>query len=294
VILTRLAAFEGGRATVATRQSPAEQPEAPHRRRFPIVTVALAIIAAVLLLVLIVGYLFVRELTRDEPRFASLAASPDASLQGTVAYLADANGCVRIVAAAGQSSKEVLCLPRMDVSEAQKLGKEVGPQLVWRPDGRLEVTMFRMTDPPGPDFRAGWQKLVDVRTGAVEDVPASEVPSEPNLGTHPTVSPTGERVSMSSDAESGRIKIVLTDADGVSRTLLSAHGPPNYTYGLNTAFWAPHFDWIAADDGRILIVTTATPSVTRVLTDESRNAVFGGDDPRLARFAVTAENILTP
>jgi hypothetical protein len=34
--------------------------------------------------------------------------------------------------------------------------------------------------------------------------------------------------------------------------------------------------------------------VTRVLTDESHNAVFGGDVPRLARFAVTAENILTP
>ena len=278
----------------ATRQAPAGQREAPHRRRFPIVTVALAIVAAVSLLILIVGYLFVREVTRDEPRFASLGASPDPSLQGTVAYLADANGCVRIVAAAGQPSKEVLCLPGMDVSEAQKLGKEVGPQLVWLPDGRLEVTMFRMTDPPGPGFRAGWQKIVDVRTGAVEDVPASEVPSEPNLDTHPTVSPTGERVSMSSGAESGRIKIVLTDADGVSRTLLSAQGPPNYTYGLNAAFWAPHFDWIAADDGRILIVTTDEPSVTRVLTDESHNAVFGGDDPRLARFAVTAENILTP
>ena len=279
---------------VATQQVPVGQPEAPHRHRFPFVTVALAIVAAVLVLVLVVGYLFVREVTRDEPRFASLAASPDPSLRGTVAYLADANGCVRIVAASGQASKEVLCLPRMDVSEAQKLGKEIGPQLVWLPDGRLEVTMFRMTDPPGPGFRAGWQKIVDVRTGAVEDVPASEVPSEANLDTHPTVSPTGETVSMSSDPESGRIKIVLTDADGVSRTLLSAQGPPNYTDGLNTAFWAPNFGWIAADDGRILIVTTAEPSVTRVLTDESHNAVFGGDDPRLARFAVTAENILTP
>jgi hypothetical protein len=279
---------------VTKQQAPAEQPEASHRRRFPLVTVALAIVAAVLLLVLIGGYLFVREVTRDEPRFASLAANPDPSLQGTVAYLADANGCVRIAAAAGQPSKEVLCLPRMDVSEAKKLGKEIGPQLVWLPDGRLEVTMFRMTDPPGPGFRAGWQKIVDVRTGAVEDVPAPEVPSEPNLDTHPTVSPTGEKITMSSDSESGRIKIVLTDAGGESRPLLSAQGPPGYTYGLNAAFWAPDFDWIAADDGRILIVTTADPSVTRVLTDESHNAVFGGDDPRLARFAVTAENILTP
>jgi len=76
-----------------------------------------------------------------------------------------------------------------------------------------------------------------------------------------------------------------------SRTLLSAQGPGEYAYGLISAFRAPDFQWIAADDGRILVVTATDPSVTRVLTDESTTIAFGGEDPRLDRFAVTSENI---
>ena len=53
--------------------------------------------------------------------------------------------------------------------------------------------MFRMTPPakPGavPAFHPGWQKIVDVRTGKVQDVPAAEVPSQPNRQTHPMVRP---------------------------------------------------------------------------------------------------------
>ena len=195
--------------------------------------------------------------------------------------------------ASGKPAKDVLCLPQQDVSKAKVLGKEIGPQLVWLPDGRLEVTMFRMTNPPGPGFNAGWQKIVDVRTGKVEDVPTADVPSEPNLKTHPMVSPSGSRITTTSNSKNGKIKVVLTDKTG-SRTLLSAQGPPNYAYGLTSAFWAPNWKWIAADDGRILVITTGNPSVTRVLTDESTQGAFGGDDSRLARFAVTADDILTP
>jgi hypothetical protein len=62
---------------------------------------------------------------------------------------------------------------------------------------------------------------------------------------------------------------------------------------LYSAFWAPNWQWIAADDGRILIITTGHPSVTRVPTGESSQVTFGGDDPRPARFAVTDADILT-
>lgn len=84
---------------------------------------------------------------------------------------------MRIVAAARSPSKEVLCLPPLDPKDGKALGKPIGPQLVWFGDGRLEVTMFRMTDPPGPNVRPGWQKIIDVRTGAVTDVPATQVQS---------------------------------------------------------------------------------------------------------------------
>src|SRR5689334_12304494 len=139
-------------------------PGGASRTRTALVIAATAIVTAVV--VIIVAAML--STSRAVPAFPSLADSPDATLQGTVAYYADATSCVKVVAASGQPSRNVLCVPAQDPSEAQKLGKLVGPQLVWRPDGRLEVTMFRLTDPPGPSFRPGWQRLIDIRTGAVE------------------------------------------------------------------------------------------------------------------------------
>jgi hypothetical protein len=222
------------------------------------------------------------------PSFPSLEETPDPALHGTVAYLADGN-CIRIVSAGGGPSRQVLCLPGQDVAVAEKLGKEQGPQLVWRPDGRLEVTMFRMTDPPGPGFDPGWQKVVDVRTGTVEDVPAVAVPSTADRTTQPTTSADGRRLSWTSDAASGRIRVLLHD-HGTTRTLLSARGPGVYTYGLQAAFWSPDGSWVAADDGRILVITP-DDAVTRVLVTPADSG-FGGDG--LARFAVTGEDVLPP
>jgi len=273
--------------TVAPKNVPAGSTLRTRRRRSAISWA----IATVAIIGLGMGFLWLREVGRPVPRFESLAEHPDKTLQGTVAYFADQSGCVRIVAAAGSPSKDVLCISPQDVKKAQALGKEIGPQLVWLGNGRLEVTMFRMPKTGGPGFSPGWQKIVDVRTGKVKDVPAADVPPAPNLQTRPTVSPAGERIIMTSDPASGRIKIVLAATTG-SRTLLSAHGPPSYTYGLHAAFWAPNWQWIAADDGRILIITTGHPSLIRVLTDASSQVAFGGDDPRLARFAVTDENLL--
>ncbi|HEX5532701.1 MAG TPA: hypothetical protein VFX33_03050 [Actinomycetales bacterium] len=224
---------------------------------------------------------------RDVPQFPSLATTPDPSLHGTVAYMAD-DGCVWIVAAAGRPSKEVYCIPPMDVSKAEKLGKELGPQLVWLPGGRLEVTMFRMTNPPGPGFNPGWQRIVDVRTGAVQEVPASQVPSEPNRQTHPTVNAQGQKLTWTT-TDNGRIEVKLTDSAG-TRTLLKAQGPGEMTYRLGAVFWEPDGRWVAADDGRILIITPDDPAVTRVLTS---NASDGAFDAELSRFALTSEDVLT-
>lgn len=250
--------------------------------------VAIAVAASAL----VVGLLLVRGLTWQVPQFASLAKNPDRSLQGTVAYYADQTRCVKVVAAAGRPSKTVFCLPEMDVAKAVKQGKEIGPQLVWLPGGRLEVTMFRMSPPakPGavPALHPGWQKIIDVRSGKIKDVPAAGVPAQPNRATHPMVSPSGQRISWTSD--NGRVTVILTGHNR-SRTLLSVQGPGEYTYGLGAAFWAPNWQWIAADDGRILIITTGHPAVTRVLTAESSHGAFAAD---LARFAVTSANLLTP
>ncbi len=273
--------------------SPASGLRPVPRKRHRIIMIVGAAIAAIAAIALVLGILIFSSVTRPVPQFASLAEHPDASLQGTVAYFADQTGCVKIVAAAGGPAKTVFCLPETDVQQAVKQGKLIGPQLVWLPDGRLQVTEFRMTPPPKggaePVLHQGWQKIVDVRTGKVQNVPAAEVPSQPNRQTHPMVSPSGQRISWTSD--NGKVTVMLTDRNGSSRTLLSVQGPPDYTYWLGAAFWAPNWQWIAADDGRILIITTGHPPVTRVLTTESSQGAF---DPDLARFAVTSANILTP
>ena len=186
------------------------------------------------------------------PEFPSLADAPDPSLHGTVAYFAMVGdpktqidgGCVRVVAAAGAPSKELLC-----VTDA---GHDTGPQLVFLPDGRLEVTMFSWpTDQP---LVAVWQKVVDVRTGEIEEVPAAQLPAAPSA-QGVTVTPTGEQIVA--DNGGNEAGLVLIAADGASRTLWSAEVSPDYSI---EAIWAPNWEWVLAYDGRLLVVTVDDPA----------------------------------
>lgn len=267
----------------------------PSRRRRPawIVLAALAGAAGLFVVLNVLGFaIFHAREGRSVPKFESLAAQPDRSLQGTVAYTTGNDRCVRIVAAAGQPARDVYCIGAWQPSKSAVEGKQMNePQLVWRDEDRLEITMFRMQVGPAnkgkpPVYTAEWQKLVDVRTGAVEDVPAAMLPSGPNLTTHPTVSPTGQRLAWSVNGPTGQARVTLTDSSG-TRTVLSAHGPGEYGYNFYAVFWAPNWQWIAADDGRILIITPGSPPVTRVLVD---GAGAWSDFPT---FAATGENILS-
>lgn len=233
------------------------------------------------------------------PAFPSLEENPDPSLRGTVAYFDNGTRCVRVVAAAGTPSKDVHCLAPEDGSVMAARGKPAGPQLVWRPDGRLEVTLFRWTptgDTKGPPpVTADWQKVVDVTTGAVEDVPENQLPRSPLTPSPPTVNERGQRVRTAFDALTGRGRITLTDADG-RRTLLSLRGPGEYTYDVGPAFWAPGGDWIAATDtgdgGRILVITPSRPATTRVLVSNSGGGAGGGTAG--PAVAISGEDLLQP
>lgn len=232
---------------------------------------------------------------RPLPAFPSLAAHPDPAVHGTVAYFDDATRCVRLVPAGGGASKQLWCLPAEDPSTWPQIGKPVGPQLVWRPDGRLEVTMFRMkptkTATSAPPLAAGWQKLVDVRTGAVEDVAASEVPAQPNTTTQPVVNQQGQRITTDFDGSTGKATVKVSRDTG-TRTVLSVHGPGAYMYRFGPVFWAPDGTWIAAtDDGRILVVRPDDPPVTGVLVTGSGGGAGGGTAG--PTFAVTSADLLS-
>lgn len=232
---------------------------------------------------------------RGVPQYPSLRSQPDPSLSGTVAYVTTGS-CIEVVSASGSRAKQVLCLQG---AEQQKGGpaatKLIGPQLVWRADGRLEVTMFRMSmsgHGEAPTYSAGWQKVIDVRTGAVQQTPTADLPSTWDTSTRPTVGPAGQRLIVTNARDgSGKVSITLTQAGHADRTLLSAHGPGEYTYHLYSAFWSPDRQWIAADDGRILILTLGDPVVTRVLADDLASGGFN-EDPARSNFAITAADVL--
>ena len=129
---------------------------------------------------------------------------------------------------------------------------------------------------------------MDPRTGKVTDVPQAQLPAAPSAAGRATVSPSGEKVSFRSDSGNGKVRITLRSADGTTRTLMSAQGPGEYTYGVDSAFWSPTWTWVAADDGRILVVTTGAQPQTRVLVEDA------GDNPDMPRFTVTAADLLSP
>lgn len=245
------------------------------------------VVAAAAVGVAVAGFFVVRGIiaySKPNPVFPSLADNPDPSLQGTVAYYDVIAQCVRVVAAAGRPSKDVLCLTEDEAWHPTQ--DAYGPLLAWLPDGRLEVTMRLWGERQAEAEAAGWwQKIVDVDTGAVEDVPATEVPSTLPEATA-LAGPNGEQIEITS--EGGRVEIVLTDTAG-SRTLLSAEGNPDYWVKVPPT-WSPDGRWIVVKDGagEILLITVDDPAVTRVLATNAMAWLGWGGRTHLA---VTGANL---
>ena len=260
--------------------------EVPRRRRTALI-VALSTVGAIVIVAVVFAIMFVVAMSRPVPEFPSLASTPDPSLHGTVAYFDDQRMCVRVISASGAQSKDVLCIASQQPSEAAKVGKDVGVNLFWRDDNRLEMTLYRMTEGgPNPIFTPAWQKVADVVTGAIVETPLSDVATAPNTNAHPTVTPDGAALSTTSD--SGHVVVTLTDSSG-TRDLLNVTGPPE-TYGIAEAYWAPDFRWAVTTDGRVLVITPSNPGVTRVLIPAM--TMFYGDDA-LSRYTVTGADLLT-
>ena len=198
----------------------------------------------------------------ETPKFESLAAQPDSALLGTVAFLKPFpdNDCVWFVAASGGAPKKVACV------EAD------AGALEWLPDGRIQATRYKGGE--GTGETQSW--ILDVTTCAVEAVPRDQIPPQQ---TPPSVAsgPQGEKVS--SKSENGRLTMKMSDQTG-TRTLLAVDAPDTYAFGQPT--WSPDGEWFIVKDDvdRLLLVTTADPSRTRVLVDGGYDpAVSADEDP---------------
>jgi len=237
----------------ASKMSPSQEVRRPRSPVFYVVIAGVAVVA-------LVAVVFVAQAIRDfgkTAEFPSLAAQPDPSLKGTVAYL-DWNypGCVRVIAAAGSPMKS--------------LGCDGG---TWLEDGRLQILQYEGgAEVGGPKPVAG--KIVDVRTGAVEQIPVSEIPAQMPEAPDPALGPNGERLRVTNDG--GAVKLVLEDGSG-SRVLMTAEGGSEYSVGVQG--WSPDGRWVLLSDSaaRLLLVTVEEPSQTWVLAGEFQDqAVITG------------------
>lgn len=241
----------------APRMGPPPPGEGDRRRRGPLflVVVVGAVVVGLAAVVFVVQALID---VGETPEFPSLAAQPDPSLQGTVAYL-DWNypNCVQVVSASGAPTEGLGC---------------EGSSLAWLDDGRLRILGTEGED-PGP----AWGRVVDVATGAVEEIPSGILPPTMPTPPDPTVGPNGERVTVTNDG--GAVEVTLDDG-ATSRVLLRIEGGSQYDVGVQG--WAPDGEWILLADaaGRLLLVTVEEPSTARVLADGFQDqAVITGAEP---------------
>lgn len=248
-------------------------------------SIALGGLAAVIAVAIIV--MVVKLLTQVEPAFESLQTHPDPTLRGTLAYYDSASSCIRAVAVAGTPSKQVYCVPPQSEADAKANGKHVGIHIVWLPEGRLELTMFKML--PGkraPHFEPAWQRIVDVATLSVVEVPLSEVDDDPTPVERPRVDPLGNR--LETESADGHATIKVIDVVGRSRTLLDVEGPFE-SYSIAPAFYSPDFKYALSDDGQVLITTFGEQPQTRSLTSKLQSG-YGYD--AIDWFAVTDWDLL--
>ena len=232
----------------------------PRERLWPVVVtiVAIVVIAGGVLL-----WRAIQGATRI-PEFPSLVDTPDSSLHGTVAYLDwSYPGCLHVVSASG--------------SYARDLGCPGGTNLMWLPDGRLQIWPYTGAEVPGGAGQPIFGKIFDVTAGTSEDMASSDIPPQSGADNGPILGPNGERVTVS---KSGDTIELATDGPSGSTTLLSIP-EAGEQYEMTVWGWSPDGAWVMMYDSaaRLLIVTTSKPSTARVLATEIGQAasVFGED-----------------
>lgn len=206
------------------------------------------------------GYRAYQDWVREAPGYPSLADSPDADLVGTIAYYDADTRCVRLVDASGGRSADLYCLE----GSPEGTGRINGPQLVWRSDGRLEITAFDW--PPGEDPTGAWQVLIDPTTGDVEEVPDEDLPQALPAPPEAALGPDGRAATLT--LRDNRLVIDVA-ADGENRTLFSSE-QYSTDFGLspsNELLWSPNGQYLVFSDGRLLLTTTEDPSITRILVE---------------------------
>lgn len=222
-----------------------------HRRSAAVVAAAVAVVVLTIAAIVVLGYVPLEG-------YPSAADAPVAARTGTVAVVyttPDVGECVHLVAAADGAAGTIHC-------DASRLGSPSVP--AWSVDGDLLLV--------GRDRLAGTAALgrvVDRSTGErgatveVLDVPPMSWPA--SVAAHPG----GARARV--ESWEGTAGLVVTDADGDSRTLLETTGPRDYRF--DGVVWSPDARWLLVVDsrGRLLVADAVGQEPTQVIVALGRD-----------------------
>jgi len=268
---------------IALRRRRASNPRL--RKRWTVALIGSIGLALLATTVIVIGVVGGPDYSKPIPKFPSLAARPDGALHGTVAYVVvvkDVNAktmsaCARVTLASGSASKDVFCWP-FDPAAPVTVN--------WLDGSRLLVTLFT-TPPQTHDRNPKWARIFDFSTGAVLDVPASQLGKGAIPPSGPTRNAAGETVIAT--GRDGNLTLTTRGPSGTQTLLVVRNSNAGWTIQSGPA-WSPDGAWILWSDGsRLLLTTPGGHSTTRVL---STGEVFGASaEYDIQTFAINGADL---
>ncbi len=233
------------------------------------------IIGVVLLALTVAGLLLVDVLggghgdDRPWPSFPVLATAPDASLRGTIAYIAEPEAprlvesdgpekvtkysCAQTVRASGADIRQVLCWPMTDHELAS---------VAWLDDGRLRITGFEDVGERARSVPA-WGRVVDVMTGQVSEVSPSDLEQGAFPAPPSTTNSRGE--TLVTRNEEGSVTVTLERLGGSREVFAVSHPNPGFSIKGDPQWSADDRWFVMFDGGRLLTTIVNDPVITKVL-----------------------------
>jgi hypothetical protein len=188
------------------------------------------------------------------PEYPSLAADPDPSIPGRIAFVRwHERPCVYVVPARGGSVRRLRC-----TDEDEGNGEDwFGGPIAWTRDGRIVVQAFSPT---------GNRVLVlDPETGRVLERIAVEQPLAERSPLEAGARDDGARLLV--NRSGGAATMGIAPADASPREIARVSGPPAYTF--RDARWSPDGEWILVRDSNqdLLVVRAREGAPLRLLAD---------------------------
>ena len=212
------------------------------------------------------------------PDYPSLAAHPDPSIPGRVAFLRWWAGppCLYVVPAAGGEARRLRCTDD-EADDPDWLGEPIG----WTEEGLIVVHVF---GPSGP--RA---VVLDHDTGrTVERIRIQEPLVARTLPSDRSVRADGARLLVRSSGRTATLGIAPPDGWPVEVTRVS--GPPGFAF--REALWAPDGEWILVrDSNQNLLVLPARENVRPRLLAERVSGPFAWHIPGTAAGTIDLDSL---